>query len=264
MTNVPGFPAQVNVTPIPAFNDNYIWCLHNNSHAIVVDPGDAEPVLAFCRQQGITLSAILITHHHRVHTGGIASLSAAVKDLPVIGPRGGHISGITKSVAQGDMVKLPAIDCEFSVLEVPGHTLDHIAYVGHNALFCGDTLFAAGCGRLFEGTAEQMHRSLNKIKRLPPATAIYCTHEYTQANVKFALVVDTHNPKLQAYSEWVNTTRNNNCPTLPTDLATQRAINPFLRCDNEAVVKSVSQFASTELSDEITVFSQLRKWKDNF
>ena len=263
MTSMQGFPTSVTVTPIPAFTDNYIWCLHNGSQAVVVDPGDAAPVLAFCEKNGLTLSAILITHHHRDHTGGITALAEAIDDLPVIGPRGGHISGITKSVAQGDMVKLPAVGCEFSVIEVPGHTLDHIAFYGHNALFCGDTLFAAGCGRLFEGTPGQMHRSLNKIKRLPPDTAIYCTHEYTLANVKFALAVDPENEQLMAYSEWVNTTRANDLPTLPSDLATQRKVNPFLRCDDPAVVKNVSQYANAELSDEIAVFTQLRKWKDN-
>lgn len=264
MTSVQEFPTSVKVTPIPAFTDNYIWCLHNGTQAVVVDPGDAAPVLAFCKERKLTLSAILITHHHRDHTGGIAELAAATTDLPVIGPRGSHINGITKSVAQGDVVKLTSIGCEFSVLELPGHTLDHIAFVGHDALFCGDTLFAAGCGRLFEGTPGQMHRSLNKIKRLPPNTAIYCTHEYTEANVKFALAVDPGNEHLQAYSEWVASTRANDTPTLPTDLTTQRNVNPFLRCHDEAVAKSVSQYADLELSDEIAVFTQLRKWKDNF
>ncbi|GGF54009.1 hydroxyacylglutathione hydrolase [Alteromonas lipolytica] len=258
------FPANLTITPIPAFDDNYIWCLHNEHYAVVVDPGDADPVLAFCKANQLSLAAILITHHHRDHTGGITKLSTAVRDLPVIGPRGGHISGITKSVAQGDMVKLPLIDCEFSVLELPGHTLDHIAFVGHNALFCGDTLFSAGCGRLFEGTPGQMHRSLNKLKRLPGSTVIYCTHEYTQANVKFALAVEADNQALQDYNQWVAQTRSKNLPTLPTTLSTQLAINPFLRCESSSVINAVAQQSGAELNDEIAVFTHLRKWKDNF
>ncbi|MCP4863873.1 MAG: hydroxyacylglutathione hydrolase [Pseudomonadota bacterium] len=258
------FPAALSVTPIPAFNDNYIWCLHNEQYAVVVDPGDADPVLAFCKDNELALAAILITHHHHDHTGGITKLSSAVKDLPVIGPRGGHISGITKSVAQGDLVKLPLLDCEFNVLELPGHTLDHIAFVGHNALFCGDTLFSAGCGRLFEGTPGQMHRSLNKIKRLPASTVIYCTHEYTQANVNFALAAEPDNQALQAYDNWVKETRAQNTPTLPTLLSTQLDINPFLRCDSPAIKKSVASQSDAELIDEIAVFTHLRQWKDNF
>ncbi|NVK56705.1 MAG: hydroxyacylglutathione hydrolase [Alteromonadaceae bacterium] len=258
------FPAELTVSPIPAFDDNYIWCLHNEQYAVVVDPGDADPVLAFCEQHHLQLAAILITHHHRDHTGGIGKLTSTVNELPVIGPRGGHITGITKSVAQGDLVKLPLINREFSVLEVPGHTLDHIAFVGHNALFCGDTLFSAGCGRLFEGTPGQMHRSLNKIKRLPASTVIYCTHEYTQANVNFALAVEPDNSALLEYDQWVKDMRSQQLPTLPTLLATQITINPFLRCDITAVKESVIAQANTELSDEIAVFTHLRQWKDNF
>lgn len=258
------FPAELTVTPIPAFNDNYIWCLHTDQYAVVVDPGDADPVMQFCKSKSLSLAAILITHHHNDHTGGISALSEANKDLPVIGPRGGHISGITKSVAQGDVVKLPLIDCEFSVLELPGHTLDHIAFVGHNALFCGDTLFSAGCGRLFEGTPGQMHRSLNKIKRLPPSTVIYCTHEYTLANLKFALAVEANNSELQTYQDWAIATREKDTPTLPTDLATQLAINPFLRCNQDSVINSVTEYSNAELIDEIAVFTHLRQWKDNF
>ncbi|MDC8830657.1 hydroxyacylglutathione hydrolase [Alteromonas gilva] len=258
------FPAELTVTPIPAFDDNYIWCLHNEQYAVVVDPGKAEPVQAFCERHNLQLAAILITHHHHDHTGGISTLTSSVNDLPVIGPRGGHISGITKSVAQGDMVKLALINCEFSVLEVPGHTLDHIAFVGHNALFCGDTLFSVGCGRLFEGTPGQMHRSLNKIKRLPASTVIYCTHEYTQANVNFALAVEPENQALLQYNQWVKNTREQQLPTLPTQLSTQLEINPFLRCTSAAVKASVISHAGTELSDEIAVFTHLRQWKDNF
>ena len=223
------FPSNIAVHPIPAFTDNYIWCLHDDANAIVVDPGDAEPVLAFIKAKRLTLSAVLIAHHHRDHTGGIAKLVSAVPDLPVIGPRGNHIRGITKSVSQGDTVSLPVLKLSLQVMEVPGHTLDHIAFFGHGALFCGDTLFSAGCGRLFEGSPEQMHHSLNKLKRLPDSTKVYCTHEYTQANVKFALAVEPNNIALNEYADWVASMREQNLPTLPSNLKEQKNINPFLR-----------------------------------
>jgi len=168
-------PSGLTIHPIPAFTDNYIWCIHNNSNAVVVDPGDAQPVLEYVKANGLTLSAVLITHHHRDHTGGIAKLVSAHPELPVIGPRGGHIRGLTKSVSQGDTVTLPVLKMSLQVMEVPGHTLDHIAFFGHGLVFCGDTLFSAGCGRLFEGSPEQMLHSLNKLKRLPDDTKVRST-----------------------------------------------------------------------------------------
>ena len=174
-------PSGISLVPIAAFTDNYIWCLHNTHDAIVVDPGDAEPVLAFLKKHQLALKAILITHHHHDHTGGIAKLVSANPGMPVIGPRGNHIRGITKSVSQGDTVQLPVLSLNFQVMEVPGHTLDHIAFFGHGIVFCGDTLFSAGCGRLFEGSPEQMLHSLNKLKRLPDDTLVCCAHEYTLA-----------------------------------------------------------------------------------
>lgn len=258
------FLQNLSIAPIKAFTDNYIWCLHNQDYAVVVDPGDSEPVLTFCRENQLSLVAILITHHHPDHTGGIEQLCKDNNALPVIGPRGGHIKGITKPVAQGDAVKLPLIDCEFNVIEIPGHTLDHIGYYGHGALFCGDTLFSAGCGRLFEGTAEQMHRSLQKIKHFPVATQLYCTHEYTEANLKFALTVEPQNSQLQQYQNNVAEKRRDLQPTLPTQLATQLAINPFLRCDQPSVKHTVSAQANKALANEVAVFTQLRQWKDRF
>ena len=257
-------PSNVAVHPIPAFTDNYIWCLHDNANAIVVDPGDAEPVLAFIKAKGLTLSAVLITHHHRDHTGGIAKLVSAVPDLPVIGPRGNHIRGITKSVSQGDTVSLPVLKLSLQVMEVPGHTLDHIAFFGHGALFCGDTLFSAGCGRLFEGSPEQMYHSLNKLKRLSDSTKIYCTHEYTQANVKFAMAVEPNNVALNEYANWVVSIREQNLPTLPTNLKEQKNINPFLRAHELSVKNAAEAYCENNLADDVAVFAAVRRWKDEF
>lgn len=257
-------PSGVTIYPIPAFTDNYIWCVHNQRHAVVVDPGDAQPVLTYLKDKGLHLSAVLITHHHRDHTGGIAKLVSAMPDLPVIGPRGGHIRGLTKSVSQGDTVTLPTLDMALHVMEVPGHTLDHIAFFGHNIIFCGDTLFSAGCGRLFEGSPEQMLHSLNKIKRLPAATQVYCTHEYTQANVNFALAVEPDNQALSQFAQWVATQRAENRPTLPTSLNQQKEVNPFLRAHELSVKSAAEAYCENTLVDEVAVFAAIRRWKDEF
>lgn len=261
-TNV--LPDGIGIVPINAFTDNYIWCIQNNKHAVVVDPGDAEPVLSYLKSQNLTLSAVLITHHHADHTGGIAKLALANPGLPVIGPRGGHIRGITKSVSQGDTLQLPQLNIEFQVLEVPGHTLDHIAFVGHDIVFCGDTLFSAGCGRLFEGSPEQMLHSLNKLKRLPDDTLIYCTHEYTQANVRFALEVEPSNSTLKHYAKWVDEQRKANKPTLPTSLLQQKQINPFLRTNELSIQQAAQTYTNASLQDDVAVFAAIRRWKDEF
>ncbi|MCB4435764.1 hydroxyacylglutathione hydrolase [Alteromonas sp. McT4-15] len=257
-------PSGLTIHPIPAFTDNYIWCIHNKSNAVVVDPGDAQPVLEYVKANGLTLSAVLITHHHRDHTGGIAKLVSAHPELPVIGPRGGHIRGLTKSVSQGDTVTLPVLKMALQVMEVPGHTLDHIAFFGHGLVFCGDTLFSAGCGRLFEGSPEQMLHSLNKLKRLPDNTKVYCTHEYTQANVNFALAVEPDNSALVNYAQWVKTTRDENKPTLPSTLKEQKAINPFLRSHELSVKTAAEAYCENSLADDVAVFAAVRRWKDEF
>lgn len=257
-------PQGIQITPVRAFSDNYIWCLHNDKNVVAVDPGDADPVLAFCKQNNLRLAAILITHHHRDHTGGIARLVSANPDIPVIGPAGGHIRGITKAVDQGDTVHLNIVGCEFSVIEVPGHTLDHIAFYGHGLVFCGDTLFSGGCGRLFEGSPAQMLHSLNKLKRLPDDTLIYCTHEYTQANMKFALAVEPGNEALQQHAARVSELRAEDEITLPSTLATEKAINPFLRSHIAEVKAAANEFNGQDNEDETTVFSSIRRWKDEF
>lgn len=257
-------PETISIAAIPAFTDNYIWCMHNNRHAIVVDPGDAEPVLAFLREHNLRLAAILITHHHHDHTGGITHLVSANPSVPVIGPRGNHIRGITKSVAQGDTLRLPIFDLSFSILETPGHTLDHIAFYGHGLVFCGDTLFSAGCGRLFEGSPEQMAHSLNKLKRLPDDTWVYCTHEYTQANVTFSLTVDPDNEALIDYAAWVKERRENDEITLPSLISKEKAVNPFLRCHTDSVQRAVADYTGDATTDDVATFAGLRRWKDEF
>ncbi|MBU3023284.1 hydroxyacylglutathione hydrolase [Aestuariibacter sp. A3R04] len=257
-------PEGIQVTAVRAFQDNYIWCLHNNATVVAVDPGDAAPLLAFCREHTLKLGAVLITHHHRDHTGGIAKLASVYPNLPVIGPAGGHIRGITKSVDEGDVVRLPTLGCELSVIEVPGHTLDHLAFFGHGVVFCGDTLFSAGCGRLFEGSAEQMHHSLNKLKRLPDNTLIYCTHEYTQSNIQFAMAVEPGNSALQDYADKVNVRRQQDKATLPTQMAREKAINPFLRTHCDEVCRSAEAHCGAPLANDTAVFAAIRRWKDEF
>lgn len=252
------------ISPISAFSDNYIWCLHNGNDAYVVDPGDAKPVSAFLSEKRLELKGILITHHHWDHTNGIDDLLAQFRDIPVFGPSAGTVKQVTQPLAAGDEITLPEFDVRFSVLDVPGHTLDHIAYVGEIALFCGDTLFSGGCGRLFEGTPAQMHSSLTLLKQLPESLPVYCTHEYTTANLAFALTVDPGNSDLQAYDSWVKTQRENQLPTLPSSIGRELAINPFLRTENHDIKSSVERYAAKVLHSEVEVFAGLRSWKDNF
>jgi hydroxyacylglutathione hydrolase len=254
----------ISVFPIEAFNDNYIWCLRNQTHCVVVDPGDAAPVLAYCKDNQLTLSAILITHHHWDHTGGIDALLVSFPDIPVYGPQNKNIKQITVRLSQDDNLELPQLDLKFSVLEIPGHTLDHIAYYGDIGLFCGDTLFSAGCGRLFEGTPQQMFTSLAKLTALPADTAVYCAHEYTMANIAFAEAAEPNNQALIDYKHWAGKQREKNIPTLPSNIHRELEVNPFLRCNSRELVKNVSQnIGATLISDQAT-FASLRNWKDNF
>lgn len=257
-------PAQIHVQPIPAFNDNYIWCMHDTDFALVVDPGDAKPVLDYLHAHKLKLCAILVTHHHQDHTGGIAQLIAYYPDVPVVGFSGSKVNLINHKVNEGDSVSIDKLGCKFDVLEVPGHTLDHIAFVGHGCLFCGDTLFSAGCGRLFEGTPAQMHASLSKFAALPGDTKVFCTHEYTLANLAFADAVEGSNQDLQNYTTWAKQQREQDLPTLPSTISEQLAINPFLRCAETTVASSVNSYAAQELSTTVDVFTELRKWKDAF
>ncbi|MCB1917821.1 MAG: hydroxyacylglutathione hydrolase [Rhodocyclaceae bacterium] len=246
------------IIPLPAFSDNYLWLIHDGRHAVVVDPGDDGPVARALAERGLELAAILVTHHHADHTGGIGAL--ARPGLPVYGPAAERIAGVTHPLDDGDRVMIDAPTLALEVMAVPGHTLGHIAYYGNGALFCGDTLFNAGCGRLFEGTAAQMHGSLGRLSALPGETRVYCAHEYTLANLAFACAAEPDNPERDRYHAHCRALRDQGQPTLPTDLATQRAVNPFLRCASASVRAALAM--ATE-SDE-QVFAGLRAWKDRF
>ena len=253
------------VLAIPAFNDNYFWLIHDGTHAAVVDPGDATPVVAALAEHHLTLTTILLTHHHADHVGGVAELRKRFK-LTVWGPRKENIAGITQRIGEGDLVKLEAPAMTFSVLEVPGHTLGHIAYIAHEQrwLFCGDTLFAGGCGRLFEGTPEQMEHSLTKLANLPPETEVYCAHEYTMSNLRFALAVDTENPTLKKRFDVDQEKRDRLQPTVPSTIAMERATNPFLRSHEPAIIGALQQAGKLQDVTGSSAFAALREWKNNF
>jgi hydroxyacylglutathione hydrolase len=252
------------VFPIQAFRDNYIWTITvpGSRHAAIVDPGDASPVIRELNAQGLTLSAILITHHHADHVGGIQSLLRRYPNLPVFGPRNEAIAGITHHVARDDVVTVPVVNATFKVLEVPGHTLDHVAYYGHGMLFCGDTVFSVGCGRLFEGSAEQMYGSLNRLAALPPETLVYCAHEYTLDNIGFAKWVEPANRDLRQREAQAFTLIDQDRPTVPSTLQLELRTNPFLRSQVPTVVEAAERYAGRELNEGSEVFATIRQWKD--
>lgn len=253
----------LSVTPVPAFSDNYLWLLHNDRSAVVVDPGDATPVEAALDHLNLSLVGILVTHHHGDHVGGLPALLKRHK-VPVHGPAGENIGGLTATHREGDEVVIPDLDARFKVLDVPGHTSGHIAYVGHGLLFCGDTLFACGCGRLFEGTAAQMTASLAKLAALPGDTKVFCAHEYTLANIRFAEAVEPDNAALVARKAIEQARRNRNEPTVPSTIADEVATNPFLRWDSPAVKASAERHAGRPLNEPAAIFASLREWKNNF
>lgn len=251
----------LDIKSIPAFNDNYIWLIENSDRrCIVVDPGDAEPVIDYLDAHELTLEAILVTHHHNDHTGGIAKLKARDTSLTVFGPMQ-SVKAIDISLAHGD--EFTCLGQTFAVLGLPGHTLDHIGYVTDQHLFCGDVLFSGGCGRVFEGTMEQMHTSLTRIASLPDETLIYPAHEYTLANLKFALAVEPKNLALQEYWQQCQTLRAESKPTLPTSLKKEKAINPFIRCDSAEIISS-TQARGNNSTAPLAVFTSLREWKNEF
>ncbi len=253
----------MDIKAIHAFRDNYIWLLTEGEQAVVVDPGDAGPVLECLARDRLKLSAILVTHHHADHIGGINRL-LELADVPVYGPAHEDIAVVSVRLAEGDRVTLADLGLELSVLDVPGHTRGHLAYCGPDLLFCGDTLFGGGCGRLFEGSAAQMWRSLQKIAALPATTRAYCAHEYTQSNLAFALAVEPGNLALRSRVARVATARARGEATVPLLLAEELATNPFLRCAEPAVAAAAASRTGRTAGGPEEVFAVIRKWKDGF
>ena len=262
----------MHVSAIPAFADNYLWLIHDEQHAVVVDPGDAAPVLAMLASKNLTLNAILLTHHHADHAGGVAALLEKFP-VPVYGPANEKIAGVTDKVDEQVKVTLPELNLELSVIDVPGHTAGHIAYFAAEQqwLFCGDTLFAGGCGRLFEGTALQMTISLAKLAALPDSTLVYCAHEYTLSNLRFACAAEPDNSQLQARLIVEQDKRAHGMATVPSTIGMEKATNPFLRYKQPTIAQQLrlegrlkDRQSPAEITADVTVFAALREWKNNF
>jgi hydroxyacylglutathione hydrolase len=251
------------VTPIPAFQDNYIWALHDERHAVLVDPGDAAPCVEFLAKNGLKLLAILITHHHGDHVGGNRDLAAHYQPR-IYGPAQEIIPALTDPVSGGDTVIVSELGLHFSVIDTPGHTLGHVSYYDSRRLFCGDTLFACGCGRLFEGTPTMLASSLNRLSQLPDNTEIFCAHEYTLSNIRFAKTVDGENPALLQREQVELARRAAGLPTLPSTLGLEKATNPFLRCHEPALIRVAQTRLKRPAQDAIEVFAALRQVKDVF
>lgn len=252
------------IFPIPALKDNYIWALLDtqSNQAWVVDPGDATPVITTLSQKQLILSGILITHHHWDHSNGIPELLNHFGKIPVVGSYKSPNPHISHPVKESDTIT--CFDSTFKAIEIPGHTLDHTAYYNENSLFCGDTLFSAGCGKIFEGTPEMMYHSLQKLFQLNDETQIYCGHEYTLANLQFAQHVEPHNEFIKKKTIEVKQILQRSKPTLPSILTEEKNINPFLRCQVETVIDAVEKFAGKKLNTPVDIFSHLREWKNGF
>jgi len=269
MTNSPEHA--LSVLAVPAFNDNYLWLIHDGKQAAVVDPGDAKPILAALAQHGLTLCAILLTHHHADHTGGVPELLQHFA-VPIFGPRNEAITAITEPLAENDVAIVAELGLQLTVIDVPGHTKGHIAYVrqrgetnGAPWLFSGDTLFAGGCGRLFEGTPGQMADSLGKLAALPDDTLVYCAHEYTLSNLRFASAVEPGNLALQERVAADTEKRQQGLPTVPSTVGLEKATNPFLRYREAAILTSLK--VAGKLGNDaspVEAFAALRMWKNNF
>jgi hydroxyacylglutathione hydrolase len=264
---IPKLSTELAVTRLPAFEDNYFWLIHGAGDAgrktAVVDPGDAGPVLTALAAEGLELATILVTHHHADHIGGVLALAERF-GVPVYGPARENIPGRTIAVGEGDEVVLAPLGLRFRVFDVPGHTAGHIAYYGHGAVFCGDTLFSGGCGRLFEGTPSQMLASLDKLSRLPPETRVYCAHEYTASNLRFAAAVEPRNAALREYQALVTALRARNEGTIPTTIGLETRINPFLRTRVADVREAAAAHAGETPADDAATFAVVREWKNGF
>jgi hydroxyacylglutathione hydrolase len=255
--------AKLDVVPVRAFTDNYVWTIRDDTRAAVVDPGDAAPVVDYLQRERLELVAILNTHHHADHVGGNAELLRRWS-VPVFGPDDSRIPDVSRRLRDGDRMTLPHFGIDFEVMEIPGHTRSHIAFYGGGMLFCGDTLFAVGCGRLFEGTPQQMHRSLQRLAKVPDSTRVYCGHEYTLSNIRFAKAAEPGNAALLEFEKQASAQRARDLPTLPTDIGQEKATNPFLRVSEPQVVESASRYAGKPLSDPVSVLAAIRDWKNKF
>jgi hydroxyacylglutathione hydrolase len=254
---------QFEVIPLRAFSDNYVWTLRDSGHAAVVDAGDARPVLDYLRSERLELVAIINTHHHADHVGGNAELLKHYR-VPVYGPHDERIREVTHRLGEGDRITLPHFGIEFQVFEIPGHTRSHIAFYGGGMLFSGDTLFAVGCGKLFEGTPQQMYDSLSKLIKLPDDTKVYCGHEYTLSNIRFARAADPDNAALRELEAKAAKLREQGQPTLPSSIGQEKATNPFVRCSEPALVRSASAHAGKKLTGPVAVLAEIREWKNHF
>lgn len=250
------------IIPIPAFEDNYIWLLHNGREAVAVDAGDAGPLLEHLADHDLHLIAVLNTHHHGDHTGGNEELLRHLPDLAIYGDR--RIETVNRPVDAGETIAFTMLPLSLEVLGVPGHTADHIAYYGANSLFCGDALFACGCGKLFEGTPPQAYASLQKFAALPDTTLVYPAHEYTLENIRFAKLVEPENAALREREIRDRESREHGLPTLPASLSLEKSTNPFLRCAEPSVRQAVSRIAGRQLDDPVSVFVAVREWRNAF
>jgi len=256
------------VTAINAFNDNYIWLItaENSHRCLVVDPGDAKPVIDYMTQHKLELEGILITHHHADHIGGVADLLAhACTTVPVYGAANEAQDVVTHPLSQGDSLTLATFATTCQVLDIPGHTLGHIAYATPSSVFCGDALFSGGCGRMFEGTPVMFQQSLARLATLPPQTKMYCAHEYTLANLAFAKLVSPHCTAVEARISAVEAIREQGSPSIPSTIATELSSNPFLRLNQPQIQQAIAKkFATTATDNEVDNFAKLRRWKDQF
>ena len=254
-----------NIFPVPAFNDNYIWTIvHPEKHmAVIIDPGQAKPVLDLLEKQNLNVAAILLTHHHWDHINGVEGILQKCP-APVYGPAKSFLPFCNRPVVGGETITIPEAELHFNVLEIPGHTLDHVAYQGHKWIYTGDTLFSGGCGRIFEGSPDQFYNSLQKLASLDPETQIYCGHEYTAKNLKFAEVVEPDNPKLKQRIIETYYKVNQNQPTLPSNIQIELDTNPFLRCNQATIQQRVEEYVGYAITDVLAVFVALRYWKDKF
>jgi len=251
-----------NITAIPAFNDNYIWAIHNNERAVLVDPGQAEPALALLNAQNLQLDGILVTHRHHDHIGGIEKLRG-VYNVPVYGRQHPLNPHITHPLNEGMQLNLAQFNLILDIFEIPGHLDDHLAYIGPNILFCGDVLFGAGCGKNFEGSNAQLHQSLQRLAALPETTRVYCAHEYTASNLRFALACEPQNFDIQQRIADTNQLRARNIPSLPSTIKLEQATNPFLRCNQPELIETLQQ-RNMQTTTELEVFTAIRTWRDCF